>query len=79
MIVVKVELHSAITGQVTELGRMHVSNDGTSRDPSYGNYDVKLFRKGTKTIQREGRVEKHARKSLSIWSLLSKALKAVNF
>ena len=28
MIVVRVELHSAITHQVTELARMHICNDG---------------------------------------------------
>jgi hypothetical protein len=29
MLVVRVELHSAVTGKVTELGRMIVANDGT--------------------------------------------------
>ena len=29
MIVVRVELHSAITGAVTELARMRICNDGT--------------------------------------------------
>lgn len=28
MIIVKVELHSARTGQITELGRAHISNTG---------------------------------------------------
>jgi hypothetical protein len=28
MIIVRVELHSAVTGQITELARMHIANSG---------------------------------------------------
>lgn len=79
MIVVKVELHSAITGEVTEIGRMNIINDGTG-DADVGNYNVLLMRRGTtRRVQRGGRVEGHSRKSLPIWALVSKALKAVKF
>ncbi len=79
MILIRVELHSAVTGKVTEIGRMKLTNDG-SGDLKTGNYDVYLMRRGTTDkVQRTGRVEKHARKALSIWTLVSKALKAVEF
>jgi hypothetical protein len=39
MIVVRVELHSAITGQVTELARMNICNEGGTNDVAqYGGY-----------------------------------------
>ena len=31
MLVVRIELHSAVTGKVTEIGRMTITNDGYSR------------------------------------------------
>lgn len=79
MIVVKVELHSAITGRVTELGCMVISNDGAGTR-SHGNYDVRLGRKGASIArildapQRRGRVDGHARNALSVWALVAKAL-----
>lgn len=86
MLVVKVELHSAITGAVSELGRLIISNDGKSMARSVGNYDVRLGRKGaaenhailTKP-QRQGRVEGHARLSAPVWSLVAKALASIGF
>jgi hypothetical protein len=79
VIVVKVELHSAITGEITEIGRTIIYNDG-SGDALTGNYGVRVMRKGTtETIQREARVEKHARQSLPIWVLIRRALEAAGF
>jgi len=90
MLVVKIELWSAITGKVTEVGRMYLGNDGSSLDPSRGNYDVKVARKGTsrwaglkdfpgwhavKTV-REGRVENYPRKSYNVWRLVLRALRS---
>lgn len=78
MIVVKVELHSAITGKVTEIGRMSVANVGVSNGGKKGDYDVRLMRRGTlNKVSRTGRVLDHSRKSESIWKLVSKALTAV--
>jgi len=86
MLVVRIELHSAITGKVTEIGRMIVSNDGKTLDPKVGNYDVRLARRGVEDNarilakpQRHGRVEGHARLSLPVWSLVAKALSAIGF
>lgn len=86
MIVVKIELHSAVTGQVTELGRMIVANDGTQGNGSVGNYDVYVGRKGVvdnerllSKPQRKGKILQHKRHSLSVWVLLKKALDVVGF
>jgi len=83
MIVVKVELHSAITGNVTELARMTVATDGTG-DVKTGNYNVYRARKGQKTNVdllskpfRAGRVECHARLNEHVWNLVRKAIEAV--
>lgn len=83
MIVVKVELHSARTGDVTELGKMIIANDGTQGNGSVGDYDVKVGRKGQTDIQlwqkpqRVGKVLGHRRLALSIWTLVAKALHTV--
>lgn len=75
MLLVKVELHSAITGKVTEIGRMKIFNDGTG-DKETGNYGVQLMRRGTiDTVQREASVIGHKRLSSPVWSLVKKALK----
>lgn len=74
MIIVKIELHSAKTGKVTELGRMHISNDGTG-DDERGNYRVELMRKGTSNkIQRTGCVKEYARNSYTVWELVKRSL-----
>lgn len=82
MIVVKIELWSAVTGEKTEIGQMVLANDGTSRDIKRGNYDVKLGRRGvtdTKIIwqkpQKQARVELFPRQSFSVWVLVARALK----
>lgn len=74
MIVIKVELHSAITGKVTELGKMHIVNDGTSKDPKIGHYLGGVLRKGTKTFTRKASVEGYRRLDKPIWSLITKML-----
>jgi hypothetical protein len=84
MIVVRVELHSAITGQVTELARMHICNrgDGTT---TVGNYKVSTLRgrhraaldKGV--VHRAGEVLGHARLKLHVWNLVARALLAMGY
>lgn len=88
MIVVKIELHSAITHKITEIGRMYICNDGTCIDPSKGNYDVYVNRKGSKKIPnplikenpkylRKGKVLNYPRLSYNVWKLIARALKSV--
>lgn len=77
MIVIKVELHSARTGQISELGRMYISNTGhlTSKNPNRGDYIVELFRKGSTTkVQRKGLVCDYPRNSYTVWELVRRAL-----
>jgi hypothetical protein len=77
MIMVRVTLHSARTGKVTELGRMTLSNDGitTAQDNSVGSYIVEVLRKGDwKRVTRRGRVERFPRKAYNIWRLITRAL-----
>ena len=79
MIVVKVELWpGGDRKRAREIGRMTITNDGTSHSPRRGDYGVKLMRKGTTNrIQRQGDVKGHARQSYSVWVLVKKALDAV--
>lgn len=83
MLVVKIELWSAATGQTSEIGRMYIRNDGTGAR-SKGNYDVKVTRKGSfeyngweeiKTV-RTGRVEDYPRLSYNVWRLIARLLKS---
>lgn len=83
MIVVRVELHSAITGQVTELARAHISNVGgtdTRRD-----YEVVTLRgRDTRAldrreVQRRGKVIGHASLALHVWHLVAKALTGIGY
>lgn len=87
MIVVKIELHSAITGKVTELAKAIICNVGGTR--TKGNYEARAYRKGapmprtseelnSKAI-RSGRVEGHQRLAKSVWVLVRKALEAMDY
>lgn len=74
MIIVKIELHSAITGLATEIGRMKIYNDGTGTDRR-GNYDiVVLKRRSEYLVQRLGRVEDYPRRSYNVWRLIARAI-----
>lgn len=77
MILVRVELHSARTGKVTELGRMHISNVGTGT-AERGNYRIEVMRKGSQDrVQRAGAVLGYPRLSYPVWELVRRALAAV--
>ena len=83
MIVVKIELWSAVTGNVTELGRTYIWNDGTCEDPKRGNYNVSVCKKGKfkppiiyRNMTRRGRVENYPRASYNIWRLIIRSLKS---
>lgn len=79
MIIVRVELHSAVTGAVTELARMKISNDG-SGTAGIGNYDCVTWRGrdqaalDRREIQRRARVEHYPRRDLHVWHLVAAAL-----
>lgn len=83
MIVIKVELHSAVTGQVKELSRVIIDNLGGTN--SRGDYRCRSYRKGsplyetTKNIVREGEVLNHARLAEPVLNLVAKALKVMGY
>jgi hypothetical protein len=76
MIVVKIELHSAITGKITPLGEMHISNTGHhSVIDNLHDYDVEIMRKGSPTkVQRRGLVTNYPRNNYTVWELVKRAL-----
>lgn len=83
MIVVRVELHSAITGETTELARMIVDNiGGTNKRCDYrcrtlrGRCAAALDRLA---VQREGRVRNYPRLDLHVWNLVARSLSAMGY
>lgn len=93
MIVIRVELHSAITGLTSEIARTVIYNDGTGNNRR-GNYktfacrgrDEKalassmraVFARSSKPV-REGEIKNHDRLGLHVWNLVVKALTAMGY
>lgn len=83
MIVVKIELWSARTGRVTEIGRTYITNDGTGTDDRR-NYDVWICRRGRyappgdykSAATRTASITKFPSKAYNVWRLIARALKA---
>lgn len=84
MLIVRVELHSAITGEVTEIARTIISNNGTGTR-TYGNYYACSYKGRDKealnrhVVDRAGFVYGHAREQEHVLSLACKALKAMGY
>lgn len=79
MIVIKIELHSAITKKITVLGTAIIHNIGGTRDR--GNYLVKVGNKKNLSLDRifnnplrEGEVNNYPRLSYNIWRLVIRSL-----
>jgi hypothetical protein len=85
MIIVRVELLSAITGKTTELARMEICNEGDSPDPKRGNYSVRTLRGRStdalneRTTQRTGKVANYPRLAVHVWNLVARALKSMGY
>lgn len=83
MIIVRVELHSAITGKITELARMAICNVGGTADR--GDYSCETFRGRSRTTlddrrrQRSGSVKGYPRLKIHVWHLVARALAAMNY
>jgi hypothetical protein len=83
MIIVRVELHSAITRKVTEIARMKICNAGGSVER--GNYYVATLRGRSKEqldrgeVTREGDVRDYPRQSIHVWHLVARALLAMGY
>lgn len=85
MIVVKVELWSAVTGEKTELARMHISNDGTQVNHRKGNYDAVTYRGRDSqaldagSVQRRAHVHDWPRQQLHVWNLVQSVLTLMGY
>lgn len=87
MIVVKIELHSAITHEQSNLGTLVIDNIGGTK--TKGNYRCRMYRKSDKNIYRqvldgakpirECEIHNHPRLSNPVQSLVLKALKEMGY
>ena len=84
MIVVRVELWSAITGKKTELARMHITNDA-SGNLTWRNYIVQTFKGRSKeqldklSIQRTAGVLNFPSPRVHVWNLVRKSLTQLGY
>lgn len=72
MLVVKIELHSAVTGKVTTLATGKIINTGAGT-PARGDYRVEL-KDALGRPWKSGAVKGFPRKRLLAWDLLARAL-----
>jgi len=72
MLVIKIELHSAVTGQITTHATGAICNTGTGR-PTQGDYRIEL-RDAAGRRWKKGHIEGFPRKRLLAWDLLYRAL-----
>ena len=85
MIIVRVELWSAITGETTELARMEICNDGDHPNHKRGNYSARTLRGrdtaalNKRVTQRNGEVKDYPRLAVHVWNLVARALKAMRY
>lgn len=83
MIVVRVELHSAITGKVTEIGLMGIANIGGTRQR--GHYFAETYRGRSapdlakRTRQRSCAIKDYPRLSVHVWHLVARALVGMKY
>ena len=88
MIVVPIQLYSAVTGKVTTLGTLVLDNIGGTKDRC--DYRVRVYRKGaeangaasmvrTAKPTREARVLSHRRLAEPVGNLIAKAMKEVGY
>jgi hypothetical protein len=85
MLIVTVELLSALTGKRGKLGQLHIANVGGTR--TRGNYHGKAYRKGVEPplgmqaegVIREGRVKGYGRVAEPVWELVSSMLQDMGY
>jgi hypothetical protein len=84
MIIVRIELWSAVTGKTTELARMHISNNGHGSSRR-GHYDGTTFiGRSSQALDRlrvskTGAVTNYPRLDLHVWNLVARMLKAMGY
>ena len=75
MIVIKIELHSAVTGKITQLGEAYINNQGVLHEGDKCDYEFKIMRKPKfKSVTKMARVEGWPRSRRTVWQLLQKCL-----
>lgn len=82
MLVVKIELHSAVTGKITTIGETVIANVGGTADR--GDYVAWVLKRGGKKSLRErmhtpirkSEVKNYPRLSYNVWRLIIRALLA---
>ncbi len=87
MIVVRVELWSAVTHKKTELARMFISNDETVtlQNPNLGNYNGVTFigrsaeALDKQTPSKRARVENWRRNDFHVWNLVRAMLENMGY
>lgn len=87
MIVVRVELHSAVTGRVSELARLLIDNDGiaSSDNPRVGDYRARSLRGRDKdalskgTVSKTGYIKGWRRLDFHVWNLVRRALEELGY
>jgi hypothetical protein len=84
VLIVRVELRSAVTGRVTEIARMRIVNRGTGT-AGCGDYDVMSFCGRDRAaldrgvVQRRAEVLRWPRLRMHVWSLVAEALAAMGY
>jgi hypothetical protein len=84
MIIVRVELLSAVSGKTTELARMEIINDGTGT-LSRGTYvGTSFIGRDSAALDRQrpskrGRVERYPRQALHVWNLVTLMLRNMGY
>lgn len=84
MIIVRVELHSAVTHQVTELARMQIVNTGESSG-RLRHYIAQTFIGRSKeqldrqTVKRNAEIRNWPSEAVHIWNLVANALYTMGY
>ncbi len=74
MLEVTIRLRSARTGDATEIGRIHIANQGTGTK-TRGNYVAHIMRKGTQDKpQATVEIHDYPRLAYSVWELVRRVL-----
>ncbi len=83
MIVIRVELHSAVTKKITEIARMQICNVGGTAD--HGDYRAETLKGRTaeqldrRVRNRAGEVKRYPRQAIHVWHLVARALVAMGY
>lgn len=84
MLVVRVELHSAVTGEISEIARMRLYNDGDGTR-TRGNYVGEVFRGRSfealdkTTVHKRGEIRNWPRLDRHVWNLVTAMLENMGY